>query len=918
MTKSRTQRIFSSLLAVLLLAAAGGLWTSKIPSALAQLAPRADRDSAVRAVAQGKAAMESGQPAAAEQAFRQAIALDPANVEAHYRLGNVLIQRNAVEEAFGYLQRSVDLAPENLSLRMSVGNLFEQFRQIDRALVHYRFVADKAPKTPEGIEAEKRLNLALVKDYAAKGDLDTSLQLLQSLVEDHPDDTRVLQHLGFAYFLARRYEPAIAVYQEVIEREPNSDTAYLNIANVYEQMGDYPHAIDALEKVIELVPQGPKNTEARVRSGLLRAFQAMRQNAFDEAKTHIDNVLKVAPDNPIANSLAGDVFKQQGKLDEAQAVWESVLRVMPNNLDTRLKLGTLFLDRNNYVDAVWELDRIVRDAPNSPQGGQAAVLLDRLTQTFGNQLGEMRAVAANKNTFKSRLLMNASDVEAQFNLGVIYMQQGLFDQALSAFEAVRTLDPTIARTYLNLARINTQISKFEPAADAMATYIALEPSQQDVESITALYANILGSLLYERGQFKPAYDQFQRLVALTPNDPAAHFYSGVILARLGQMDEAVRAYEKVMELAPNHLGARQQLAFLYEQTGKEQEALTEYKRIALSTEDAEARRNAEKRAVALQRSLNGVTTNIGYSIGLDSNSNYSATDPQEEYTGNMSFNLTYRYKYSERVRFGMVWSPSYVTYHRGNYDFLNELYNPFMTYGDPTDLYTFRYTYNKLSGVLLEQNVNETHAWSVDRSWDTVRNERLSYSLSMRDYVAATTDIFDTTTYTLSGSLSRTLARGYGDVFTASLSSNINKTDSNAAAAFDSLTFGYQGSKWISADLFAGFTASLGYTRYRNEDVYAQINNFANTIRENFNYSVSTSLNYRMNDDIRFYASVSYQENDSNLPVFKCRQFINDVGQAVVECVPLTSEDFIGVAVQNASLGDFSKTQVTVGLTVNF
>ncbi len=882
-----------------------------MPVAQAQLAPAEDKQGALNALAQGKAAFDSGQPAVAERAFRQATALDPTNVEAHYRLGTLLLQRNAIEEALGYLQRSVELAPDNFSLRMSVGNFFEQFRQVEQALTHYRYVADAAPNTPEGIEAEKRLNLVLVKDYAARGDLDTSLQLLQSLVEDHPDDTRVLQHLGFAYSLARRFEPAIAVYQEVIEREPNSDTAYLNLANVYEQMGDHSHAIEALEKVMELVREGPKYNEARVRSGLLRAYQATREGNLEQAKAYVDDVLKVSPDSVVANNLAGDIFKQLGQLDDAQRAWEHALRVMPNNLDARLKLGTLFLDRNNYVDAVWELDRVVRDGPNTPQAGQAALFLDRLTQSFGAQVNEMRTVAANKNAFKSRLLMNSSDVEAQFNLGVIYMQQGLFDEALTAFEAVRTIDPTIPRTYLNLARLNTQLGKFEAAAEAMSVYVALEPSAQEVESVAPLYANILGSMLFERNQLRPAYDQFQRLLELTPNDPAAHFYSGVILARLGQLEEATKDLEKVTELVPNHLGARQQLAFLYEQLGKEQEALTEYKRIALSTEDAVARQNAEKRAVALQRSINGVSTSVGYSIGYDSNSNYSATDPAEEYTGNASFSLTYRYKYSDRTRLGFVWNPSYVTFHRGNYDFLNDYYNPFVTYGDPSDLYTLRYSYNKLSGVLLEQSVNETETWSFDRSWDWARDEKLNYSLSMRDYAAATTNFFDTVTYTLSGSLSRNLAGGYGDVFSVSVASNVNKSEENKSAAFDSVTFSYQGTKWLSGNIFAGLTGSLGYTRYRYEDVYAQFVNLAETIRENVNYSVSASLNYRLNDEIRIFASVSYQKNDSNLPVFKCN-FETNV------CEPLSSEDFIGVAVQNASLGDFSKALVNFGISANF
>lgn len=891
-----------------------GVW----PLAQAQLAPNRDGAAASLALDRAKQAASAGDPVAAEAGFRQAVELDPQNVESNYRLGSLLIQRNAIDEGVGYLQRSVELGGNNLSLRMSVGNIFEQIRLVDQALVHYRFVADKSPNSPEGIEAEKRLNLVLAKDYASKGDLDTSLQILSALAQEHPDDTRVLQHLGFAYFIARRYEPAVAIYQEVIEREPNSDTAYLNLANVYEQMGDYSHAIESLEAVAKLVPEGPKHEEAMVRGGILRAFQFSRDGKFELASEELDGVLTRVPDHPIANGLAGDVLRQLGRLSDAQAAWERALRITPKNLDVRLKLANLFLDQNNFVDAVWELDRIIREGPNSSQAFQANTLVQRISQTFGNQMAEIRSIGVSKNKFKNRLLLNPGDVEAHFNMGIIYRQQGLIDQARNAFESVRLLDPSIARTYANLAQIYFQQNQFEAAADAMAIYISLETNVQDVEGVAISYANILGNHLYNQNQLRPAYDQFQRILETAPNDAAAHFYSGVILARLGQLEESTKELEIVAELAPDHLGARQQLAALYDQLGREQQALTEYKRIALSTQDANLRLASEKRAAQIQRSINGLTTSVGYTMSYDPNSNYSESNPQEEHSGSLSVNLTYRYKYNDKTRLGLSVSPSYTTYHRGGYDYLNELYNPFISYGTPEDLYTLRYSFNQLSGLLNEQEVNETTTLSLDRNWDYSLNEKVTLTGSIRDYQAATTDRFDLTTYTFSGNYSRNLGRGLSDGFTASLAINNNKSDLNPDAAYDSLSFGYQTSKWMSSNLFVGLTGNVSFTRYRNPDTYATFSNLDSKIRQVFFYSLAGSLNYRLNDDIRVFSSVTYQQNDSNIPLLQCRNVTDEDGNSSVECIPLTSQEFIGVSVSSASQGDYAKMLVSFGITVNF
>ena len=74
-------------------------------------------------------------------------------------------------------------------------------------------------------------------------------------------------------------------------------------------------------------------------------------------------------------------------------------------------------------------------------------------------------------------------------------------------------------------------------------------------------------------------------------------------------------------------------------------------------------------------------------------------------------------------------------------------------------------------------------------------------------------------------------------------------------------------------------------------------------LRVNKFQSLSTTLNYSVNDSMRLYLNFMYQRNSSNLPT----GFILSVEDASTL-----------VGIQSASLGDYHKYNITAGVAVNF
>lgn len=880
--------------------------------ALAQVAPSPQ---ITELMTQGRALLEKGTLDEAYQRFEEVLKIEPNHVEAHYRLGSIHWQRNEVAKAFEYFNKSVELAPTNVSLRMSLAGFYEQARLLDEAIKQYRQVIALKSDSPEAKDAEKRLDLALVKNYVTSGDIDSALQLLNALVDEYPDDPRVLQHLGFAYSMANRLADSERVYQRVLRMTPTDDSAHLNVSGIYERLGDSERATFHLRRVIEIAPGSQRAKEAQIRLNLIAANQLQQFGDLQGALEEIKKTLDTDPKNPLANSQVAVIYHLMGQYDLAEKALKIVLEVVPNNIDARTKLGSLYVLKNNYIDAISELETVVAQGKNTFQGEQAAKILADLAQKLGPQMENLRQAATSKNEFLRALNSDPSNVEAHFNLGIIYTRQGLLNDAKQQFEAVVKLDPGIARAHLALAQIYTDLGDYAHAVDAFNAYFGLNADPANDDRLTEPYLTVVGQKLFTENKEDAATSTFEALLARNPESAPAYFYLGLIKARSGAFDKAVFNYKEVLKRVPSHVGARINYALVLEQLGREEEALDEYRQVQQASPPGNIRTSAEQRITNIQRAINGFSSNLSYNMSFDNNANLSDANPSAELRSDLTGTLNYRYKYSSLIRSGAAFSPTYVIYHRGQSDFLNLTFNPFVVIGESQqNNVTISYSANRLSSVLNNQNVSHSRSLYVEGARRYNKSIMHRLRLSVSDSVSEGDDRtvaldtggqylvllkatrFDATNYSLRLSGDQSLENGYSTNYSYTYANNVNKHDEGGDYAFNGHTFSGGVNKFLSTNLSGSLNASFAGYFYKFPDTVYKDK------RRNLSPGLTLSFNYRINDSIRASTSYSFQRNNSNLAT--AGNFINAEERRLHE--------------QGASLGSYSKDTVSIGLAVNF
>ena len=104
--------------------------------------------------------------------------------------------------------------------------------------------------------------------------------------------------------------------------------------------------------------------------------------------------------------------------------------------------------------------------------------------------------------------------------------------------------------------------------------------------------NVLGVVLFKKGQVNEAINQFQTTLRLNPRHAQAQYNLGIALASKGQWDEAIRHYEEAIRLSPEYPEAHNNLGSALGNKGQMDEAIRQFQEATrLKPDYAEAHNN---------------------------------------------------------------------------------------------------------------------------------------------------------------------------------------------------------------------------------------------------------------------------------------------------------------------------------------
>ena len=135
------------------------------------------------------------------------------------------------------------------------------------------------------------------------------------------------------------------------------------------------------------------------------------------------------------------------------------------------------------------------------------------------------------------------------NEGVVYMDQHNYTRGRDLFQQTISLDPGYASGHVNLGIAYFSLGKYDSARVALEKGLELDPHH-----LHALYT--LGLIFHAQGrEYERALEAFQAVAASDPDDPLVRYYLGRTKAKLGRGEEAIGEFERAIALDPNNVSA---------------------------------------------------------------------------------------------------------------------------------------------------------------------------------------------------------------------------------------------------------------------------------------------------------------------------------------------------------------------------
>lgn len=195
----------------------------------------------------GVALFESGNYKEASQYYQKALQLEPAYFEAYTNLGNVHKMLGKFEAANDCYATAIEIKPDCAEAYASMAHTFQNMGRLDDAVECYQKALQIKPDYAEAYNDLGTL-------YRELGQQQRALSCFKKSVELKPQNPEGFNNMGIVYKEWGRFEKAISCYQKAIKYRSDFADAHYNLGIAFARCGRSKRAIGCYKEAIKCKP----------------------------------------------------------------------------------------------------------------------------------------------------------------------------------------------------------------------------------------------------------------------------------------------------------------------------------------------------------------------------------------------------------------------------------------------------------------------------------------------------------------------------------------------------------------------------------------------------------------------------------------------------------------------------------------
>jgi tetratricopeptide (TPR) repeat protein len=490
----------------------------------------------------------AGRETEAIRVFTDVLKDTPSYVRARYRLGEIYLERKEPAKVKEQTEVLLSINDDDAEALMLNSRVKLQENKADEAVKDLEEILKKQPSQKDALFLMTQARLAL-------GQLDQARAFVGDLEKYHPNYPKTKLLKIQAAFAAGETENAWRQANELFEIAKNSR----------------PNPETNAQMLQEL----------RVRSQSARGLAALELGKIAEAKTDLQEIVRLSPNSSAALVNLAKAFVAEGNLGEALNSYEKALNADNKNFDALSGVVNVLVRQKQTAQAHARIDGAI--SQSSGQMDIAAALHYLKSQIFAAE----NNAAGTENELKLAIAADENYLPAYSAYAALLLGQNKASEAVAQYQTIVAKKPS-ASVYTLLAMLEDangnsadaeknyrRALEIEPdspiAANNLAWLIAenqgnldeaLQLAQKSVNRMqtAAQFYDTLGWIYFKKGLFTPAIEQMKKAVALdeaaaqrdgTQSNPAYRLRLGTALASAGDKTSARREVETSLQSAGN-------------------------------------------------------------------------------------------------------------------------------------------------------------------------------------------------------------------------------------------------------------------------------------------------------------------------------------------------------------------------------
>jgi tetratricopeptide (TPR) repeat protein len=324
---------------------------------------------------------QQGKYSEAESVWQTLARTYPTNAEPYAHMGLLEARQEHFAQAVTFYRKAMKLNPQMQGLRLNLGlalfkngdyqQAIEIFTPLSRAL-------------PAGSPDAQQLRILMGMAHYGLGQYALAIPFLQLASANDEQNLPLLLDLAHSCLLAKQFPCVLSAFHKLIAANAESAEADMLVGEALDEMKDTNGALRELHAAAAINSKLPNvhfglgylqwtqgqyaeaakefqaelaNDPDHVQAALYLADSKIQMNQMDEARSLLENLVKVNPGSPMEHLDLGIVYADANRKDDALHEFQTAAQLAPDNVNAHWRLARLYRSMGKTTEAIAEFDK---------------------------------------------------------------------------------------------------------------------------------------------------------------------------------------------------------------------------------------------------------------------------------------------------------------------------------------------------------------------------------------------------------------------------------------------------------------------------------------------------------------------------------------------------------------------------------